>query len=215
LNKTKLTWVMWAGAALLAATLLTVYSMERLTARAALQKVLPVYGQIADFELTDQNGHAVSLADLRGHVWVADIIFSRCAGPCLKMSRQMQELQQALPAKSQARLVTLTTDPDFDTPTVLKTYSERFGANANRWIFLTGTKKQIADLAVGSLKLTAVEKPPEQQETPEDLFIHSTIFVVVDKQGQLRGVFETTGDGVEPGQAKQQVLKAVSQLERE
>lgn len=199
----------------MAATLLTVYSMERLSARAAREKPLPDYGQIGDFALTNQNGQVVSLANLRGHVWVADIIFSRCSGPCLKMSRQMQELQQALPSDRQAKLVTLTTDPDYDTPAILKTYSERFGANPNEWLFLTGSKKQIADLAIGSLKLTAIEKQPADRQSVNDLFIHSTIFVIADKRGHLRGVFETTGDGVEPGQAKQQILGAVNQLERE
>ena len=98
---------------------------------------------IADFTLTNQNGSAVSLADLRGQVWVADIIFTRCPGPCLKMTRQMKELQEALPPASQAKLVTLTTDADFDTPPVLKAYAERFGADTNRWMFLTGPKRRL------------------------------------------------------------------------
>src|SRR5208283_2534015 len=100
----------------------------------------------------------VTLATLRGHVWVADIIFTRCGGPCPRMTRQMKDLQEALPANSQARLVTLTTDADFDTPAVLKAYGERFGADFNRWLFLTGTKPGIANLAIDSLKLTAIEK---------------------------------------------------------
>jgi protein SCO1/2 len=181
----------------------------------AQAKALPVYGQIADFTLTNQNGSPVSLADLRGHVWIADIIFTRCPGPCLLMTRQMAELQQALPASSQAKLVSLTTDANFDTPPVLKTYAERFGADSSRWTFLTGTKRGIANLAIDSLKLTAIAKKPEERTSPDDLFVHSTIFVIVDKEGRLRGVFQTTGDGVEPGQAKEQLLAAVRQLERE
>jgi len=176
---------------------------------------LPVYGQVADFTLTNQNGQAVSLANLRGQVWVADVIFTRCAGPCLKMSRQMKELQQSLPERSQVKLVTLTTDPDFDTSAVLKTYAQRFGADSNRWIFLTGTRKAVMDVAVGSLKLTALEKKPEERETPVDLFIHSTIFVLIDKQGQLRAVFETAGERINPVEVKTQILEAAERLERE
>ena len=127
---------------------------------------------------------AVTLADLRGQVWVADIIFTRCAGPCPRMTKQMKSLQAALPADSRAKLVTLTTDPEFDTPEVLKKYAERFNANADRWMFLTGAKKEIAALGIDSLKLTAVEKKPEEREDPDDLFIHSTIFIVVDKQAR-------------------------------
>jgi cytochrome oxidase Cu insertion factor (SCO1/SenC/PrrC family) len=146
---------------------------------------------------------------------VADVIFTRCAGPCLKMSRQMRDLQQSLSRESRVKLVTLTTDPDFDTPSVLRTYSQRFDADADRWMFLTGSKKALMDLEIGSLKLTAIEKKPEQRENPVDLFIHSTIFVIVDKQGQLRGVFETSGEGTNPGAVKSQVLEAAERLERE
>ena len=183
--------------------------------KAESSQPLPVIGPVADFALTNQNGQVVSRADLRGHVWVADVIFTRCPGPCLKMSRQMKDLQQALPAASSARLVTLTTDPDFDTPPVLKTYASRLASNPDRWLFLTGNRSQIASLVTGSLKLTAMEKEPSDQQSQSDLFIHSTIFVIVDKQGQLRGTFETTGEGIDPGAVQARILAAVRQLERE
>jgi cytochrome oxidase Cu insertion factor (SCO1/SenC/PrrC family) len=207
--------LVWVGLGLTIALLLLASLLALLKLQAGFGKPLPVYGQVADFTLTNQNGRAVSLADLRGHVWVADIIFTRCAGPCLKMSRQMKELQQALPASSTAKLVSLTTDPDFDIPSVLKAYSERFSADPSRWWFLTGTKSQIAALATDSLKLTAVEKQPEKRESPADLFIHSTIFVLVDKRGQLRGFYETTGEGITAEQVRPQLLAGIRRLERE
>ncbi|HWI59946.1 MAG TPA: SCO family protein [Bacillota bacterium] len=203
------------GLGLTAVLLFLALLLAVLKFQAARSTSLPVYGQVADFALTNQDSRTVSLADLRGHVWIADIIFTRCAGPCLKMSRQMKELQQGLAPESQAKLISLTTDPDFDTPPVLKTYAKRFDADPNRWQFLTGTKQQIGRLAIDSLKFTAIEKKPEARESPEDLFIHSTIFVVVDKRGQLRGVFQTTGEGTDPQQVKPQILAAVARLERE
>jgi protein SCO1/2 len=208
-------WAIWGGLALVVLTVVLVVSLAGLTMRSPPGKSLPVIGPIADFTLTNQNGSAVSLADLRGRVWVADIIFTRCGGPCPKMTRQMKELQEALPSASQARLVTLTTDAEFDTPPVLRVYAERFGADTNRWMFLTGTQREIAKLAIDSLKLTAVAKPPEERQSPADLFVHSTIFVIADKQSRLRGVFETTGEGIDPRTAQTQILAAVSQLERE
>jgi protein SCO1 len=203
------------GLLLAAGTLLLAVLLTQLKSRIAVHQSLPVIGPIADFTLTNQNGRAVSLTELRGRVWVADIIFTRCPGPCLKMTKQMKELQEALPLASQAKLVTLTTDPDFDTPTVLRAYAERFQADTNRWMFLTGTKQTIGKVAIDSLKLTAIEKKPEERESPRDLFVHSTIFVVADKQGQLRGVFETTGEGIDPQKVKTDILAAVSQLEGE
>jgi protein SCO1 len=208
-------WPVWSGLALVGLTAVLIVVLAAVRFQSPTGKSLAVIGSIADFALTNQNGRAVSLADLRGKVWVADIIFTRCAGPCPRMTRQMKELQEALPPGSEVKLVTLTTDADFDTPPVLKAYAERFGADLNRWMFLTGTKQGIARLAIDSLKLTAIEKKPEERESPQDLFVHSTIFVVADKQGRLRGVFETGGEGVDPRAMQTQILAAVRQLERE
>ncbi|MEI9962329.1 MAG: SCO family protein [Limisphaerales bacterium] len=175
----------------------------------------PIIGQIAAFTLTNQDGKITTLADLTNHVWVADIIFTRCAGPCPIMTGHMKSLQDALPHSSAAKLVTLTTDPDFDTPPVMNKYGQRFDADFNRWTFLTGTKKEIAALGSGSLKLSSVPVKLDEQKDPVDLFIHGTYFVVVDKRAQLRGVFETVGDGVEWTNVQTRIIETVHQLESE
>ena len=82
-------------------------------------------------------------------------------------------------------------------------------------MFLTGTKKEIGVLAGGGLKLSAVEVKPSERQSENDLWIHSTIFVVVDKQARLRGIFETSGEGVDWPAGKQKILAVVKQLERE
>ncbi len=180
------------------------------------QMPLRIIGPVANFTLTNQDGQVTSLAALTNHVWVADIIFTRCAGPCPRMTGQMRSLQGLLSKDSPTKLVTLTTDPDFDSPAVLKKYSERFGADFSRWTFLTGTKAQIAGLASDSLKLSAVPVKPEDRKDDADLFIHTTIFVVVDKHAQLRGIFETGGDGVDwTNSVQPKLLRAVRQLENE
>ena len=211
----KINWMIWVGLLLVLATLALGLTLVRLRSRGGAGSALPVYGTVAEFALTNQNGQAVSLENLRGHVWVADIIFTRCAGPCLKMSRQLRDLQNALPPGSQARFVSLTTDPDYDTPPVLATYAKRFDADPTRWFFLTGTKAQIAKLATDSLKLTAIEKKPAEREDPADLFIHSTILVLVDKQARLRGVYETTGETVDPETIRAELVRSIHRLERE
>lgn len=211
----RLSRTIWIGVGLVIVLLCLSYVMSRVKPRTTEPPALRVLGQVADFTLTNQAGQTVTLADLRGHVWVADIIFTRCAGPCPRMTRQMQELQEALPKSSSARLVTLTTDPAYDTPEVLKKYGDRFQADFARWTFLTGEAREIANLAIDSLKLTAIEKKPEERENPADLFIHSTIFVLVDKQAQLRGVFETGGEDVEWKTVQPALLAAIKKLERE
>ena len=189
---------------------------------AAMQNVrqqksaLPVIGRVADFTLTNQDGNVTTLAGLTNHVWVADIIFTRCAGPCPRMTMQMASLQNALPPASQARLITLTTDPDHDSPDLLKRYGQHYGANFDRWNFLTGSKAQIAGLAADSLKLSATPIKSEDRQDSADLFIHTTIFVAVDKHAQLRGIFETGGDGVDWTNVVQpQLLRTIRRLENE
>jgi protein SCO1/2 len=157
---------------------------------------LKEYGKIQPFSLTNQLGETITLSNLKGQVWVADVIFTRCAGPCPKMTDQMAQIQQAFPAAANLRFVSLTTDPEHDTSSRLKDYSEKFSADPARWHFLTGPKKELlANLAVGSLKLSALEKDKELQLDPNDLFIHSTVFVLVDKTGEIRGFYESLEEG--------------------
>ena len=180
------------------------------------QTPLPAFGRVADFTLTNQDGQAVSLAAFTNHIWVADIIFTRCGGPCPRMTAQMSGLQGLLPKDNPARLVTLTTDPDNDTPDVMKRYGQHFNADFGRWTFLTGAKSQIAGLAGDSLKLAAVPVKPEERRNDADLFIHTTIFVLVDKHAVLRGTFETGGDGVDwTNSVQPKLLHAIRQLEKE
>jgi protein SCO1/2 len=148
---------------------------------------LPVYGTMSDFTLTNQNGQTVTLADFRGQVWIADVIFTRCPGQCLIMSAHMKDIQNGLPPGLPIRLVSFTTDSDFDQPPVLKKYAEHLGANDNCWTFLTGSKSALHHAEVDGLKLPALDKPAAQQEGANDLFIHSEKFVLLDKLGRIRG----------------------------
>ncbi len=206
---------LWIGILLLLVVLCMAYALSLMELNRAHQRALPVLGPVAGFTLMNQDGRATTLADLSNHVWIADIIFTRCAGSCPLMTAQMKSLQDALPQTSRAKLVTLTTDPDFDTPPVMKKYGERFGADFNRWMFLTGSKTEIAGLAGDSLKLSAVPVKPEDRRNDADLFIHSTIFVIVDQRARLRGVFETQGDGVNWTNVQPRLITTVRQLERE
>ena len=206
---------LWIGVILFLALLCVAYVLSLSQLNGPHHRPLSPLGHVAAFTLTNQDGQATTLADLTNHVWVADIIFTRCAGPCPIMTGQMKSLQDALLPASRIKLVTLTTDPDYDTPAVLKRYGERFGADFNRWIFLTGTKAQIAGLAGDSLKLSAVPVKAEDRKNDADLFIHTTIFVVVDKHARLRSIFETEGDGIEWTNVQPRIIATARQLERE
>lgn len=191
-----------------------------------LGRPLEVISQVQEFRLTNQLGKSVALGDLRGQVWIADIIFTRCPGPCVRMSRRMQMIQEALPVHSSVRLISLTTDPEYDTPRVLADYSRRFGADPQRWWFLTGDKPGLVKLAMEGLKLVVQDKAEADREVPEDLFIHSTLMVVVDREGRLRAAFETlprtdedTGDTADLeelfGETRDKIIGAAMLLQRE
>lgn len=151
---------------------------------------LPVIQQLANFSMTNQLGETVSRDDLVGQVWVADVIFTRCPGPCAMMTTRMADLQAAIPKQWPVKFVSLTADTEYDTPDVLRGYAESYHADSQRWSFLHASKPAIADLAVKNLKLIVLDKEQERQSA-EDLFIHSTTLALVDKRGRLRGAFES------------------------
>jgi protein SCO1/2 len=156
---------------------------------------LPVISQVTSFALTNQVGNIVSLKDMQGKVWIANIIFTHCPGPCREMSKRMERLQSELARQPLVQLVSLTADPVVDTPEVLHRYSLSYHADPARWWFLTGPKADLIRLAVDELKLTVVDKQERLRQSVDDLFIHSTISVLVDKQGRLRAAVEV----LEPG----------------
>lgn len=211
-----ISWSVWIGLLLIIATLATALMLVKVKTQLAGQSPnLPIISAVPAFALTNQQAAVVSRDELKGEAWLADIIFTRCAGPCPEMTRKMREIQDALPKESNARLITLTTDAEYDTPEVLAKYAAKYGADSERWHFLTGDKRDVAALAIDGLKLTALAKPPEERTDPADLFVHSTIFVLVDKAGQLRGSFQTVGEDIEWADMKRQILAAIQKLETE
>jgi len=201
-------WIVWGGLALVIVAIFGAYVASNLGTNH--RPPLPVLSRVPDFALTNQLGHVVALGDFRGQVWVADIIFTRCPGPCPTMTRTMSELQSALPQTQPVKLLSLTADPEFDTPEVLRTYGEKFGAAPERWQFLTGNKLDVYRLATKGLLLAVDEVKADERTSPDDLFVHSTRFVVVDKHGRVRGSF----DGTE-GPSRQKILEAIQTLLKE
>ena len=143
-------WVVWGALLIIMLALLAAFVVLPFASRP-----LPVLGSMPDFALTGQDNQNVTLSSLRGSVWIADVIFTRCAGQCPVMSARMQEIQDALPAASSVKLVSFTTDAEFDTPAVLKKYAARFSARDGQWIFLTGSKAALRHATVAATSKTA------------------------------------------------------------
>ena len=171
--------------------------------------LLPVISRLPDFQLTNQMGAPVSLASYQGQIWLADIIFTRCPGPCPLMTQTMAGLAKTLTEKPKVRFVTLTTDPNHDTPEILRQYAANLSADTNRWDFLTGDPATIGKLVTEGMKLAAAEKNPGDRESALDLFIHSKSFVLIDQQGRMRAAFDSS----EP-KLSDKVQAAIRQLQK-
>lgn len=165
---------------------------------------LEKYGAAPSFTFTSQEDAPVSNADLKGKVWIANFIFTRCTGPCPMMTNRMSELNQSIGDDVKGvRLVTFTVDPEHDTPAVLKKYGENVSAEPKKWTFLTGSPEEVENVVVkGFLQPLAKDQKGEP--------LHSTRFVVVDKQGNMRAF----RDGNDP-ELVQKLLIDIGALLRE
>jgi protein SCO1/2 len=150
----------------------------------ALQK----YWTLPGFSLTERSGQTVGLSDLAGKVWVADFIYTTCPGPCPVLTSHLAELQKAVGGEPDVRLVSISTDPEHDTPAVLKAYAEQYKAGP-RWLFLTGNKDAIYSLARDGFKLPIAPATSNGQA-----IVHSTRVALVDKTGAVRGFYDGVGD---------------------
>jgi len=153
------------------------------------QTNLPILGQVYDFQLTDAQGDAFSLNTLKGNIWTANFFFTTCGDICPVMTKNMAALHRSFDLVDTVKHVSITVNPEYDSSKILKTYAQKYNANQSKWHFLTGTREQIKDLAVRSFKLGSVDEP----------VFHSAKFVLVDRQGLIRGYY----DGVQAGEVSQ------------
>ena len=201
----KIAWTVWGGLLLVIVGVVVTY-LRSLDGTPSL----PVLGYVSTFSLTNQLGRVVNSTAMQGQVWVADVIFTRCPLQCVRLTKQMAALQADLPPGKPIKLVSLSADPVFDTPEVLKKYGDRYNAVHGNWHFLTGTKSEIHRLSVEDLKFVVVDKAQDQRDSADDLFIHSTRFVLIDKQGRIRAYY----DGEAPA-TRAALLKSIDKLLRE
>lgn len=154
---------------------------------------LPRLGVVPDFTLTERSGASISLAALRGSPWIANFVFTSCAGPCPRISSQMAQLQKADSGLEGVRFVSFTVDPETDTPGVLREYANKFGASPERWLFLTGGKQQLYSLIRDGFKLAVDDGQGEtSSDPPAGIITHSTRFVLVDAEARIRGYLDST-----------------------
>lgn len=151
-----------------------------------------VWHSVKNIQLQNQLGKTVSLSDLNGKILVVDFFFTHCISICPKLTANMKRLQQAIKTRDPRKLVdtpfiqfvSLTVDPERDSPSVLKKYADKFQLNHDTWWMLTGDKKTIYDFGLNEVKLGV----PDSSSVDTN-FIHSEYFVLLDRDRVVRGYY--------------------------
>jgi len=168
----------------------------------------PVYSTVPAFAAVERSGRGVSEQDFLGKVWIANFIFTNCTATCPIQTATLARLQAQFASQQAIRFVSVTIDPEHDTPEVLRRYAERFGADPNRWLFLTGDGASLFALAREGFHLAAFPAPvqapaPIQRAFPDDpsasgrpvgssdAFVHDPRFALVDGRLRIRGYYSS------------------------
>jgi protein SCO1/2/putative membrane protein len=147
------------------------------------------------FELIERSGKKITKADLLGKPWLVSFIFTRCAGPCPRITGQMRLMQDRL-KDLPVNLVTITVDPKFDTPEILTKYANQFDADKDKWLFLTGERNEVFRLIN-----TAFQMPVQDEFASEPKpgasgveIAHSTNILLVNAEGRVIKKFNAQHD---------------------
>ena len=165
---------------------------------------LPDLGRLPAFSLTDERGRAFSRDDLLGKVWVADFVFTSCSDACPRLTQRMRSLQDRLDPFGGVRLLSISVDPERDTPEKLRAYGETYGARGDLWRFLTGSPTEVERTVVKGFKMAMAKVPAQDQarESDEELrarafdILHGDRLVLVDSDARIRGYYVADDAGL-------------------
>lgn len=151
-----------------------------------------VWHQVPDFNLVNQLGDSVKLSDYEGKIIIADFFFTHCPTICPALTSNMKAVQTAITnaqrvgdkTNHNVHFLSFSVDPERDSVPQLKKWSDRFQINPEQWDLLTGTKKEIYDLAINDLKLALVDG-----KGVDTSFIHTDHFVLIDGKRNIRGYY--------------------------
>ena len=144
-------------------------------------KKLLVLQEVPAFDFINQDSKAITNDFYKGKVYVVEFFFSSCTTICPIMNRNMLQVSQEFASQENFGIASISIDPSFDTPQVLKAYASRYKATHPNWNFLTGDKDTIHKLSNEGFKLFAAQDKDEI-----DGFSHSGLFALIDQNGVVR-----------------------------
>lgn len=149
------------------------------------------FGPVGQFTFTERGGKVVTDETLRGKVWIAACFFTCCTESCPQLSGSLARLQGELAKEPNIKLVSLTVDPTHDTPETLNRYANAYNADAERWLFLTGSEDSVRKFVRERLKL-GVEKNVAPDAAAGNRVLHDPRLTLIDQRGHIRGYFSGT-----------------------
>jgi protein SCO1/2 len=161
------------------------------------QSKLAERGIVQPFHFTNQDSISFTNADMAGKVCVVEYFFTTCAGICPKMNKNMKDIFETFKTENDFLIVSHTCQPEFDSVALLKAYSKKMNADNIHWIFVTGSKDSLYNIARFSY---GIDDPKNAVSNIKDDFLHSQFFALVDKTGNVRG-------GVYDGLKKDEIEK--------
>ncbi len=153
---------------------------------------LPVYGSMPSFSLTDDHGGAVRREDLLGKVSVVDFVFTSCSSACPLLSAEMGRLQHDVVSgglANQVQLLSVSVDPERDTPERLREFAARYGADPRTWRFVRGDESTLRAVVVDAMKQD-ISREVDKGERDGFTILHGTRLVLVDRDARLRGFYD-------------------------
>lgn len=150
------------------------------------RKLEPV-SKVNPFSFTDQDGKAFTNKDVEGKVYVAEFFFTTCPGICPMMNDNMKQVYKAFKNEPDFRILSYTCDPKNDTVSRLKVYADSMKVDTQKWVFLTGRKDSLYNMA--RLSYT-IDDPANNLKNPEDDFMHTQFWALVNRNGEVVKIYD-------------------------
>jgi len=142
---------------------------------------------VQSFSFIDQDGKVFTNANVAGKIYVTEFFFTTCTGICPRMNNNMKKVYDRFKDEKDFLIVSHTCDPETDSAAQLKKYADKLGVNTNRWVFLTGRKDSLYNIARLSYQ---IDDPANNLKSIDDQFLHSQLWALVDRKGKVKKIYD-------------------------
>jgi protein SCO1 len=183
----------------------------------ALTGMIPGFGKkriqpvsyVRPFAFLNQDGKTITEKDVAGKVYVAEYFFTTCKGICPKMNNNMKQVYERFKDENDFLILSHTCDPEQDSVAQMKKYADSLGVNTRRWIFLTGRKDSLYNMARVSY---TIDDPANNLKNIDDDFLHTQFWALVDRQGDVRKIYDGLKES-EPKELIEDIEKTLKEKE--